>query len=367
MRGTRGFAWYHVLFAVPIVAAGLGVQYLIRKKHPAPQEVETASVSKPSSYKEENTSKDTGESPVAKTEERRDQMHVVREKTREAEPAEPSSSTIHALSMLSRGREARGAKEAEKKPAEPISPSIPEPRAVERKHASVAETTSVKSVSSSGAQCASIEYRGDGPAATMISPKEWGQVVDLFLEVKKDLGTWLEKKQKGFPERTVAAMEKQLRSVRLQKPPVIEEPDLAWRGIGVWALDSTGAPTIRLGSGFVKLAVRQPARAKFELARWVAQSWAPCELKRHDDGEPWGPLLSCLQVNDTQACGNGSNSEAGWAVSSTLAFAIANPGCQLPAFSDPAMAKCLKKIPVPLLITEADETGFERSWKEAKR
>jgi hypothetical protein len=109
-------------------------------------------------------------------------------------------------------------------------------------------------------------------------------------------------------------------------------------------------PLIRIGSGFMKLSRQQPDRARYEIARVIAQTWAPCELKvaGASQGETlWNPLLACLGMSGgDKGCVAGSSSEAGWAVSSTLAMTLANPGCTIPAFKEVAQAECWKKIPL---------------------
>jgi hypothetical protein len=141
-------------------------------------------------------------------------------------------------------------------------------------------------------------------------------------------------------------MEKRVNELKIQRPPVLEEPDLAWRGIGVYASGGeSGEPIIRVGGGFVKLALAYPDRAKFELARLVAQAWAPCELKRISPVAAWKPLLDCMNMKDAQTCGEGTFSEEGWAVSTTLANAVMAPGCELPVLKNPELAKCMKLIP----------------------
>ncbi|MCM2277467.1 MAG: hypothetical protein NDJ89_05275 [Oligoflexia bacterium] len=188
--------------------------------------------------------------------------------------------------------------------------------------------------------CASVEYRGEGPGKTL-SQQDWAQFMNRFHEAKKELTQWLHDNRQRFPEPVVAQMERRLASVKAFRPPLEEEPDLSWRGIGVWAQDAAGEPALRLGPGLIKLIQKQPARGKFELARLLAQTWSPCELAQLGGGESWSPLLSCLNIKESGACGMGTYSEAGWAVSSVVAAWVAPPGCTLPALKDPAVAKCL--------------------------
>jgi hypothetical protein len=197
-----------------------------------------------------------------------------------------------------------------------------------------------------GADCAQIEYRGDGPEQTKVTKGEWTTVMDQFHAAKRDLLSWLEKHRQELSEASAQAMERQVRNLKIQRPPASDEPDLAWRGIGVYSQTSEGDPMIKLGGGFVRMAARHPARAKFEMVRLVAQAWAPCELQRVSAlDSTWSPLLRCLGMADNQSCGQGTYSEAGWAVSTTLAALIQSPGCQVPAFRAADGAKCMGHIP----------------------
>jgi hypothetical protein len=92
------------------------------------------------------------------------------------------------------------------------------------------------------------------------------------------------------------------------------------------------------------MAQKFPQRSRFEIARLVAQSWAPCELERIGATQPWGALLQCLNV-DSGSCGVGSYSESGWAVSTAVAAFVAPPGCEVPALAGGAH-ECVRRIPV---------------------
>src|SRR5207302_109642 len=92
--------------------------------------------------------------------------------------------------------------------------------------------------------------------------------------------SWLEKHRGQFPKEVAELMESDARELRLQRPPTPDYPDLAFRGIGIWTRPSGERPIIKLGSGFAKLVDHHPVRARFELARLIAQTWSPCELQR---------------------------------------------------------------------------------------
>jgi hypothetical protein len=216
-----------------------------------------------------------------------------------------------------------------------------------------------KEESKDSGSCGSVEIRGDGPTLTKVTPEEWAIVMTQFHGVKKELLTWLNKNKAKFPPKTFELMAKQIESVKMQRPPAPEDPDLAFRGVAVLGKDYEGNPMVRMGNGFMKLLVRNPERGKFELARVAAQSWAPCEVAAKEGGTPWAPLLKCLGVEEPNACGAGSYSEAGWAVSTVLAYKVANPGCAIPALTDASAAACVNEIP----FTALNET----QWTEARR
>lgn len=218
--------------------------------------------------------------------------------------------------------------------------------------------------------CHPLEYQGDG--FDLLDPlvREEGRLVALFHESKRLLGEWIKKVEwsemvlgnfgEGSSESATERAKrkdlviKRLLEIQMELPPSSEEPDLVWRGIGVWTRDQKEHPLLRFGSGFIRLALHQPQRALFEMTRLVAQSWAPCELQRigsrvkqHQEQvkAPWQDLLNCLEVSEpSRACGDGIYSDAGWAVSSSIAYVVAPPGCELPFFALPKKRECLEKL-----------------------
>lgn len=196
-------------------------------------------------------------------------------------------------------------------------------------------------------ECLRVEYPGDGPTLTRISASEWAGTTRLFYSAKGKLSKWLQSRRKELGAKPAELMAAQLRKLSLGRPPSREEPDLAWRGIGVLGHAAEGKPVVRLGGGFSYLVRHNPARAKFEMLRMVAQVWAPCELKRAEAGDPWSALSSCLGVSDSAACEPGSYSEAGWAVSTALAAALEDPGCKIPAFKDSSGSACVAELTGP--------------------
>jgi hypothetical protein len=202
----------------------------------------------------------------------------------------------------------------------------------------------LKSLDSSDLKvCGSIEFRGDGFQGTKVSKAEWQVVLDQFHESKRLLQTWLSEHHQGMPEKTEAFMKIQLERMKIIRPPLIEESDLNWRGIGVWTRDEQGEPLVRMNSGFIKLMNFDAKRTQFEMTRLVAQSWAPCEFAKAGLESPWDSLLKCLDLVEPSACPAGTYSEAGWAVSSVIASNLSPPGCQLPILSHAGKGACFKK------------------------
>jgi len=190
--------------------------------------------------------------------------------------------------------------------------------------------------------CTGIEFPGQGSASSGWSDAEWTQVARLFETVRSELADWI-KKDSHLSDRTREVMKAQLGLARLERP-LKDEPDLGWRGIAVWSLDDASAPTIRVGAGFRALMTSQPARARFELTRTVAQSWAPCELLRLNAPLPFTEELTCLGVQAQESCTNGTYSEAGWALSTYIARQVAEPGCDLPALQGAEIHVCLRTV-----------------------
>ncbi len=193
-----------------------------------------------------------------------------------------------------------------------------------------------------GGLCARVELKGSAPSLSAITRDDWNKVIDVFHEAKADLGTWLSHGGGSIPASSRNEMIARMKSVKIQRPPAAEEPDLSWRGIGVLAEVGKGEPLVRVGTGLIRLVNEDRARAKFEISRLLAQSWAPCELAKSKlEAQVWNPLLKCLKVAD-ETCGDQSYSEAGWAVSTAVASAVAPLQCVVPAFADAQVASCAK-------------------------
>lgn len=408
MRRMRDISWRHWLLAVPAVGAALGIQYWLRTRFPtAIKEDTTAFVLKPShffpdsgsgladsaalaaakrrgleekksgwQYLKPNTApirKAEGFTPWAIIEEGADEDLEEEDYSDEDEAIEQarvdSESGIGSAKRKPKTDQERDQERFQPKPVslsakKDENDSLRVPAAsmpVAMAEPEIEVQAAPAEVVAAGGKCASIEYRGDGPKETKVTKAEWERTITIFNDVKGGLLEWLDQNRTGFPDATARKMEEQVREISLVKPPAMEEPDLAWRGIGVVALSSENEPIVRIGSGLVKLAVKQPSRARFELARLVAQAWAPCELQRLGAEDAWNPLLECLGVKEDDVCGAGTYSEGGWAVSSTLAAIVAKTDCTIPAFAKADAAKCVKKVPLPLML--ARDQGMVRVSK----
>lgn len=343
MISMGNFSWKYLLLANLAVATAIGVQYVVRKSRPRSGDGEVAVLLKPSRFK-----------------------HAVVGKGKRT----PAAQEVKKAKVRDEDVENYAAVEPEAGLAKPMGPP---PEGGAASYDSMDEKTRAvpSALPFTGHMCSSLEFRGDGPDGTQVTEEEWARVMTLFHGAKGELLGWLRRYKQELPDKTAYIMEAQVRYLKVQRPPALDEPDLTWRGIGVWSQDLLGEPILRLGSGFLKLVMRNPQRGKFEMTRLVAQSWAPCELQRMDAGAPWEPLLRCMGVSEAQACGFGTYSEAGWAVSSALASLVADPGCTLPVFMQASVAACAKRIPLPLTIAgspgdlSADRMGMTQAAFEA--
>ncbi len=353
MRRMRDFSLGHyVVFAVPALAAALGIQYAIRHHTPSKGKAELADTLKPSQLKEpagahsSKSSKGQASRSVASNDASSHSAHKS-----ESAPHESHAENRHA---------------AESHPKE--NPTHHSSRSSgHRESDSDKLVAAAVDTASSGTACAAIEFAGEGPKMTRVTKDEWAKVMSQFHQAKGALVAWIDKHRSELPEKTAQIMEKQARGIKIQRPPSIEEPDLAWRGIGVYSQTQEGEPLIRLGGGFVKLAHKNPTRAKFEITRLVAQAWSPCELQRLGASGTWSPLLQCLKITEAQSCAPGSYSEGGWAVSSTVATSIAGPGCDIPIFKNAEFAQCFKKIPLSVTTASSENAPkIELATKEGR-
>jgi hypothetical protein len=213
--------------------------------------------------------------------------------------------------------------------------------------------------------CSSVEYPSRG--RSKLTRDEEARVEQAFAAAKVDLLRWLDRNHKNFRPYSFETLREQVQQLELRVPTSNDDPDLRWRGIGVWTREAGGSPILRVGPGFATLVERDPERARFELIRLAALGWAPCELARVG-ARPWGAYLQCMGIAETdRGCGVGNYSEAGWAVSSAVATMVAkgtkSPGCTLPAFAEPARAGC----PQALLKKETRHDDRQPSSTRASR
>jgi hypothetical protein len=333
---------HYVAAAVPVLAAGFGIHYLVRQHHPSMTGKEVAT--KTAHVEKDSAQNGKGEhGDKSGKADRKIALAKDHERTRNAGTS-IEREEAEALRHADDHEKDRNHKERNKD---------------SRKPSSELEAATNDAVAT-GVECLPIEYRGDGPQATKVTRGEWNAVMDQFHGAKHAILSMIEKRHHDMPEATAQALEHQVRNLKIQRPPASDEPDLAWRGIGVYAQSIDGEPMIKIGGGFVHLVTKHPARARFEMTRLVAQSLAPCELKRIGAAEgTWNPLLRCMNMTDTQSCAQGTYSESGWAVSTTLAAAVAAPGCQVSAFRNPDLVKCMRNIPLSKTVVNVEEPSSD--------
>ena len=370
-------SWKYALLAFLATAAAVGIQYIVRTQYPQSGDMEISSALKPSFYRmsaraQADNIQYRKLAAASTAPERGADVAVMRQDDASEARYDDEESNEDALAAS----DTDGEDQETVKPAKPVRHGedfaavkpyegpvhYGESPATTREPASGATEVTAESEApgnEKGESCGSIEYRGDGMKGTRISDAEWAKVMSQFHDVKAGVLSWFDRHHKGFAEKSIQLMQEQLHSVKLDKPPIADEPDLSWRGVGVFTYSTSGAPEIHIGDGFVKLALKQPARSKFEFARLLLQSVAPCEMIKLGADPSWDPLLKCLGINEAQACSAGTYSEAGWAISSGLASVISPPGCSIPAFKGSAVA-CLKKVPLPFNVGDAG-SGYARA------
>ena len=308
MRRMRS-QWQYVLFAVPVLVVAAGITVVNKRQ--------STSVRAPASV---DSSK---ESPASVS-----QVHELGKKLKQ---------------KLAKMEEDEDAPEQDLRVAEPAFAAAGAP---------AFKTSEPVRESASPGQCVSEEFPGRSPETAQISKIGWESVMEEFHGAKSLLTSWLEAHRSQFSEKTYQWMSDRISDARLQRPPSAEEPDMSWRGIGAVTYLSGKTPMIRVGAGFEKWVTEKPKRARFELARLLAQTWAPCEMAKVDSSAPWNAFVSCMdlgkEADPSKACASGTFSEAGWAVSSAIAAAASPPGCKIPAFDRAPAAECLKKIGVSL-------------------
>jgi hypothetical protein len=342
-------AGHYLAAAVPVLAAGFGIYYLLCGAHPkGAHDPTSASVMKPSQYDREPAGVDR---EIASDD--REPASADRKIALASDHDRPKGQRNREERDEISGKTAKHQRRQDATDDADDAPSGDRDSRGRRRPSSVLEGAA-NDAAAAGAECKPIEYRGDGPTATRVTRGEWTAVMDEFHGAKHAILALIEKRRAELPGGTADAMARQVRTLKIQRPPAADEPDLSWRGIGVYTQNSEGEPIVKVGGGFVHLEAKHPARARFEMTRLVAQSLAPCELKRLGAEElTWSPLLKCLGVREAAGCAQGSYSESGWAVSTTIAAAVAAPGCSISAFNTPDLARCMSHIPMSKTVAQS--------------
>lgn len=175
--------------------------------------------------------------------------------------------------------------------------------------------------------CEPVETVGFGPQAR-IAVSDWNSLMKEYHGVKADLEKWIISR-KFSPELKKSLSEITLR-LKIQRAPTFEEPDLAWRGVGVLTRNTDGEWLIRTGGGFLQSLQEQRTLGRFQLMRMIIQAW-PIETLA-----PWNELLDCLHITDPW--------EARWAISTIIAAQVNSTGCQIPALQETEVKACIAKV-----------------------
>ena len=190
---------------------------------------------------------------------------------------------------------------------------------------------SISTYSQSAKACAPLEIPGRGPASVQVGKAEWDEFMKMYRGVKEQYAAWLGLRVTEENHGSLGWMIESIGGLKVQRPPTVSEPDLAWRGIAVLSHEPSGEPMIRVGDGFLAFMKHEPKRAKFELARAMAQVWAPCAVSSAHKSVNWKELgVAKVEKENCEAPGV---SDAAWAVSSAVAVQVADPGCSVPGLA----------------------------------
>lgn len=204
--------------------------------------------------------------------------------------------------------------------------------------------------------CEAKEYPGHGSEAIEVDAKDWKAFMDLYHGSKARLLSWLSTKESQVENHDFETIRTRIADARVVRPGDHIDPDLAWRGILVRSTTDEGASVIHVSSGFFTLMKSEPARAQFEVIRVLAQGISPCEVSRsvasadhglmkasgHSSEKLFGHYLKCQGIDSANECEHSTISESGWAVSTGIAYRLAEMKCAPPAFKETKDQDCLK-------------------------
>lgn len=197
--------------------------------------------------------------------------------------------------------------------------------------------------------CGSGEFFGAGPEQVQVDAVAWTRFMGEYHAAKNDLLQWITANKEHFSAPAIEKMENEVKLTRVMRPQEQIEPELTWRGIAAWTRPKAGSvdaqerpALIHVGSGFMDLFAKDRVRARFEIARLIAQSWSPCELAESAKTPVWNAYFQCMGLSSEQIkCAPGAVSEATWALSTAVATLVSRPGCSVPAFADSKSQGCL--------------------------
>jgi hypothetical protein len=203
--------------------------------------------------------------------------------------------------------------------------------------------------------CVPIEYRATLVDNITMERQDWEQILHMVDSVKKELMAWITNNEKTLKTDTAQLLKERFWRLHILKASASHHPDLNWRGVGVLDGTTTSDPTLWLGGGLLDLVKKNPQRARFELARILAQLISPCQAPALETY--WDDYLKCAEPTIERSCAYAGISETGWATSTALAAVVSPPDCALPAFRDGKALKCLQLLSPPAAKIANDKGG----------
>ena len=319
-----------------IILLGFGLPRLMQRREPG---LETAKTSDPHETEHAETKSKKKRISVFSDEEEPEE-HA--EKSAHAEKSGKSHSKKQAVAELTEHGSGLEAEAEEHEISEaPAHGSSRHPAGTARVGKALAAHGSDHSVAS-GEFCAPLEEPGRPAGDIKLTQNAWMPVVEDFRSAKRGIVEWVKNHPAQFPAAQLEEITARVMDLQIQRPPSQDEPDLAWRGGVVLSRMTDGKTILRVGGGFLALHSKEPARARFELARAVAMTLAPCELAKFGLADTWESALSCSNGYIKEGCETGSLSNQAWLIGSAIATETQSPGCRVRAVEKSGFLGCLK-------------------------
>jgi len=318
-----------------IILLGFGLPRLLQRREPG---LETAKT-------EEHHDSEHADTPSKKkrvsvfSDEEEPEAHA--EKSASADKHDKNPSSKHAVAQLAEHGAGLEAEAEEHEVSEaPARYSQRQPAAAVRA-GKVSGHGSESHDAESGDLCMPLEEPGRPAADIKLTQKAWLPVVEDFRAAKRGIVEWIKKHPAQFPAKKLEEVTARVMDLQIQRPPSQDEADLAWRGGVVLSRMPDGQPILRVGGGFLALHSKDPARARFELARAAAMTLAPCELAPLGLAATWESALSCSKGYIKEGCELGSFSNHAWLIGSAIASETQAPGCRILAVDKSGFLGCL--------------------------